>query len=99
MFPPVGFVGSDVWMGILLGGVGCLGDTSSSFLGLVGVGELLRKRDLVSCALPVGVGDGVDRWRRVSWYSLSPFGGGLGIFCLLVVLGLVDVLFLEVTSA
>ena len=80
MFPPVGFVGSDVWMGILFGGVDCLGKTFSSFLGLVGVGEVLRERNLVSCALPVGVGGGVDRWRRVSWYSLSPLGGGFCVF-------------------
>ena len=56
----MGFVGSDVWMGILLGGVVYLGWTSPSFLGLLGIGELLRERGL-SCILLVGVGDVVDR--------------------------------------
>ena len=76
----MGFVGSDVWIGILLGGVVYVGDVFLPSLGLEGVGEVLRERDLVSCALSVGVGEGVDRWRKVSWYSLSPLGGGFGEF-------------------
>ena len=80
MFSPVGFVGSDVWMGILLGGVVYVGDVFLPSLGLEGVGEVSRGRDLVSCALLVGVDDVVDRWRRVSWSSLSPFGGGFCVF-------------------
>ena len=76
----MGFVGSDVWIGILLGGVVYVGDVFLPSLGLEGVGEVLRERDLVSCALSVGVGEGVDRWRKVSWYSLSPLGGGFGVF-------------------
>ena len=76
----MGFVGSDVWIGIFLGGVVYVGDVFLPSLGLEGVGEVLRERDLVSCALSVGVGEGVDRWRKVSWYSLSPLGGGFGEF-------------------
>ena len=80
MFPPSGFMGSDVWMEVLLCGVVYLGETSPSLFGLVGIGELLRERELVSCALFVGVGDVVDRWRSVSRYSRSPLGGDLCVF-------------------
>ena len=69
-----------MWIWILLGGVVYVGDVFLPSLGLEGVGEVSRGRDLVFRGLLVGVDDVVDRWRWVSWYSLSPFGGGFCVF-------------------